>query len=179
MLQDAASALNPLRKVEWQLKQALRTRKIARTELKARSLKLLADVGVPDPAIIMRRYPHELSGGLAQRVLLASVLATDPDVLVADEPTSALDVTTQAKVMRLFRQIVEDRGLTLVLITHDIVAASLLADRVAVIFEGRIVEEGDTATVIQSPSHSYTRALVAAATSTEVTTSGGARNELA
>jgi len=179
MLQDAASALNPLRRVEWQLKQALTLRNTPRSEVRRRSLELLTDVGVPEPEVIMRRYPHELSGGLAQRVLLASVLATEPDVLVADEPTSALDVTTQARVMKLFRRIVKERGLTLVLITHDIVAASLLSDRVAVILEGHIVEENDTASVIQSPSHAYTRALVAAATSTEVTTAGGAINESA
>ncbi len=177
MLQDAASALNPLRQVRWQLKQALKIRGVPRRELETRSLELLANVGVPEPAIIMTRYPHELSGGLAQRVLLASVLATEPDVLVADEPTSALDVTTQAKVMRLFRRIIEEQGLTLVLITHDLVAATLLADRVAVILDGAIVEESETATIIQSPTHTYTRALVAAATSTEILTLGDGTHE--
>jgi peptide/nickel transport system ATP-binding protein len=168
MVQDAASALNPLRRVKWQLRQALRVHGTTRRKLETRMQELLLAAGISDPPALLRRYPHELSGGLAQRVLLATVLAIEPEILIVDEPTSALDVTTQAKVMALFRKIVEVDGRTVVLITHDFVAASMIADQVAVMYQGKIVERGLMTRVIEAPQHEYTRALVRAATSTEL-----------
>lgn len=163
MPQDAVSALNPIRRVSWQLAQVLKARRIPRSERRARSVELLGMAGLPDPEAILARYPHELSGGLAQRVILATILATESDVLVADEPTSALDVTTQRVVMELLRSLVDERGMTLILITHDLRSAARVADRVAVIYRGDLVEEGNAAEVLAAPRDAYTAALVAVA----------------
>jgi len=162
MMQDASSALNPIRKVSWQLRRAIEIRHPRDGGIQARSEELLRAAGIHSPSEIMGSYPHELSGGLAQRVLLATTLATEPKILVVDEPTSALDVTTQAQVMKLFRDLVND-GLSLVLITHDLAAAALVSDRIVVLNKGKVVEQGDTRAIVNQPQEDYTRRLLAAA----------------
>lgn len=162
MMQDAPSALNPIRRVGWQLSGALKASGVARSLHATRSLELLAEAGLASPTQVLRKYPHELSGGQAQRVLLATALATMPSVLVADEPTSALDVTTQARVMDQFRRLV-DGGLCLVLITHDLMAASRVSDTIVVLRDGKVVEQGPTEIITDAPAHPYTRQLLDAA----------------
>lgn len=162
MMQDAPSALNPIRRVAWQLSGALKASGVARSLYEERSLDLLSEAGLAAPTQVLRKYPHELSGGQAQRVLLATALATMPSVLVADEPTSALDVTTQARVMDQFRRLV-DGGLCLVLITHDLVAASRVSDTIIILRDGKVVEQGPTDVITTTPAHPYTRQLLAAA----------------
>lgn len=164
MPQDAVSALNPLRTVHWQLERVLKHRGVPRPERKSRAAALLQDAGITNPSDVLTKYPHELSGGLAQRVILATVLATEPRALIADEPTSALDVSTQAVVLNMFRTLVDDTGIALAIITHDLRAAVKLADNIAVMHRGRIVETGTPETIWQSPRHDYTRALVGAST---------------
>jgi peptide/nickel transport system ATP-binding protein len=133
-----------------------------RAARRARILELLADVAMPEPDRRVRQHPHELSGGLRQRALIASALAAGPAILVADEPTTALDATVQARVLDLLRRIA-DTGVAVVLISHDLAAVRRIADRIAVMREGRFVETGTAAAVLDEPQHPYTKALVAAA----------------
>jgi oligopeptide/dipeptide ABC transporter ATP-binding protein len=123
---------------------------------------MLGLVHVGDPALRMRSYPHELSGGTAQRVTLALALACGPRIVVADEPTTGLDVTVQSQIMRLFREIQTQTGLGILLITHDLGLASDLCDRIAVLYAGRLAEVGDTRRIVRAPSHPYAAALFAA-----------------
>lgn len=160
MFQDAGNALNPLRRASWQVEEALRALGVPRARRHAEALDFLRRAEVPDVERYARRYPHQLSGGLAQRVLLASVLAGNPSVLIADEPTSALDVTTQAKIADLLRRLVKEEQLAMMLITHDLTVAAQLADEIAVMYQGHVVEQGTVAEVFRAPQHEYTRALV-------------------
>lgn len=160
MFQDAAAALNPLRRVGWQVDEALRARGVPRARRPAERLAYLAMAEVPEPERRQRQYPHELSGGLAQRVLLATVLASRPDLLVTDEPTSALDATTQSQVVALLKRLMAEQDLGVALITHDLAVAAHLCDDLAVLYAGRIVEHGPTDQVLRTPTHPYTEALV-------------------
>nr|WSY48845.1 ABC transporter ATP-binding protein [Streptomyces sp. NBC_00886] len=160
MFQDAASALNPLRRVGWQVDEALRARGMPRAQRPAERLKYLAMAEVPEPERRQRQYPHELSGGLAQRVLLATVLASRPDLIIADEPTSALDATTQSQVVALLKRLMAEQNLGVALITHDLAVAAHLCDDLAVLYGGQIVEHGPTDQVLRTPTHPYTEALV-------------------
>jgi oligopeptide/dipeptide ABC transporter ATP-binding protein len=126
-----------------------------------RALELLGDVGVPDVATRAREYPHQLSGGLRQRVMLAIALANRPRVLIADEPTTALDVTTQAQILELLGELRRETGLALLLVTHDLGVVAGLADRVVVMYAGRVVEQGTADDIFTSPQHPYTRGLLA------------------
>lgn len=162
MFQDAGNALNPLRRAIWQVEEALRALGVPRADRRATALTFLTRAEVPDVERYSRRYPHQLSGGLAQRVLLAAVLAGGPSVLIADEPTSALDVTTQARIAGLLRRLVVEERIAMMLITHDLTVAGQIADDIAVMFEGRIVEQGPVHQVLRSPQHEYTRELVGA-----------------
>ncbi|MFI1580938.1 dipeptide ABC transporter ATP-binding protein [Embleya sp. NPDC020630] len=162
VLQDALVSLDPLRTVGSEVAEALRTHAVLpRGQVGARVLELLTDVGIPDPARRARQYPHQLSGGLRQRALIASALAAGPELLLADEPTTALDVTVQAQVLTLLGRL-RDEGTSVLMISHDLAAVARLADRVAVMYAGRIVEHGPTEQVLAEPEHSYTRALLAA-----------------
>ncbi|MFJ3799770.1 dipeptide ABC transporter ATP-binding protein [Streptomyces sp. NPDC090088] len=166
VLQDALVSLDPLRRVGAEIAEPLRThRLLSRAELRPRVLSLLDDVGVPDPARRARQYPHELSGGLRQRALIASAVAAGPDLLIADEPTTALDVTVQAQVLALLRKLRGD-GTALLLISHDLSVVAGIADRVAVMYAGRIVEQGPADRVLKAPRHPYTRALLDAVPAT-------------
>jgi peptide/nickel transport system ATP-binding protein len=162
ILQDALSSLDPLRRVAAEVAEPLRNHGVVpRGRLRERVLELLRDARVPEPELRARQYPHELSGGLRQRVLIASSVAANPDVLIADEPTTALDVTTQARVLDLLAA-KRDAGIGLLLISHDLSVVARLADRVAVMHRGVLVEHGPLGTVLDSPAHPYTRRLLAA-----------------
>jgi len=162
VLQDALASLDPLRRVGQEIAEPLRLhRAVPRGEAAARAVQLLRTVGVPEPEIRSRQYPHELSGGLRQRALIASALACDPPLVVADEPTTALDVTVQAQILALLaRQ--KEAGTALLLISHDLGVVSQLADRVLVMKEGAAVEEGPAQQVLTAPEHPYTRELLGA-----------------
>ena len=135
--------------------------KIAGSELRARVLDLLRSVGLDPPEEFIERYPHELSGGQRQRVAIARALAVDPDLVVADEPTSMLDVSIRMEVLNLLNRLKRERGLAILLITHDLASARYLADRILVLYRGRIVEDGPGEQIVTSPAHPYTRALLA------------------
>ncbi|MFE1321126.1 dipeptide ABC transporter ATP-binding protein [Kitasatospora phosalacinea] len=160
VLQDALASLDPLRTVRAEVAEPLRThRTVPRAQTADRVLELLRDVGVPEPARRAAQYPHQLSGGLRQRALIASAVAAEPELLIADEPTTALDVSVQAQILDLLDRL-RARGTALLLISHDLAVVGRLADRVAVMYRGRIVETGPTARVLEHPAHPYTRALL-------------------
>ncbi|MCK9931557.1 ABC transporter ATP-binding protein [Frankia sp. Mgl5] len=162
VLQDALVSLDPLRTAGAEIAEPLRThRVVGRAQLRSRVLSLLTDVGVPEPERRAAQYPHQLSGGLRQRALIASALAAGPELLVADEPTTALDVTVQAQVLSLLRQLTTS-GMSLLLISHDLAVVAGLADQIAVMYGGLVVEQGPTAAVLGDPRHPYTQALLAA-----------------
>jgi len=161
--QDALVSLDPLRRVGREVAEAVEVHEggLSRGEVGQRVIHALESVAMPDAAARARQYPHELSGGLRQRALIASALAARPQLLVADEPTTALDVTVQAQILDLLAEL-KERGLGVLLISHDLAVVSRLADRVAVMKDGRFVETGPTSDVLANPQHEYTRALLAA-----------------
>ena len=159
--QRPMSALNPVRTIASQGIEALRVhRGLARAEATARLARLMADVGVDDPPRRLRSYPHELSGGLAQRVCIAMALSCEPRLLIADEPTTALDVTTQANLLMRLRALRDQTGLSVLFITHDLGVVADVADNVVVMYAGQVVESGPTSQVLAAPGHPYTRALL-------------------
>jgi oligopeptide/dipeptide ABC transporter ATP-binding protein len=161
VLQEAAEALNPVYSIGFQLVETIRihTRK-SRREARKRARELLAEVAVGDPDAVARSYPHELSGGEAQRAMLALALAGEPRCLIADEPTSALDVVTQARVLDLLELLTCTQGLALMLVSHDLLVVEKLVERVAVMYAGSIVEEAPTQDLFDDPLHPYTRMLL-------------------
>lgn len=161
--QDPTVSLNPTQRVSHQVAEAVRLRGVAKPAIDAAVIEALTQAGIDDPVARARQYPHELSGGLRQRVLIAIALAGDPDVIVADEPTSALDVTVQRRILDHLDSLVRDRGIALVIITHDLGVAADRADRVVVLQNGLVVEQGSAIDVLASPADPYTRRLVAAA----------------
>lgn len=160
VFQDPPSALNPLRRIGSQVVDAARVR--GRRAARARAVELLELVGLPEPGRLVDAYPHELSGGMLQRVMIAGALAGEPRVLIADEPTTALDAAVQAQVLDVLADLQARLGLALLLITHDIGVVARMADDVAVMYAGRIVESGPAQTVLRTPEHPYTRGLLAA-----------------
>lgn len=166
--QDPMSNLNPVWKVGFQIREALRAN-TARGEARRRATELLAAAGMPDPARQAARYPHQLSGGMCQRALIAIGLAGRPRLLIADEPTSALDVTVQRQVLDHLQQLTDELGTALLLITHDLALAAERAESVVVMHRGVAVESGAAEAILRDPSHEYTRRLVAAAPSLTVT----------
>jgi oligopeptide transport system ATP-binding protein len=161
--QDPSSTLHPLLKIETQLTEHARYHLgLDKQAAKQRALDLLEAVRVPDPVGALASLPHEFSGGLRQRIAIAIALACDPKILLADEPTTALDVTVQAGILRLLTELVQQRGLSIVLISHDLGVMSAATDRLQVMYAGRIVESGRTSQVIGRPRHPYTRSLLAA-----------------
>lgn len=164
VFQDPASYLNPSITVGRQLAETLRAhRELTRAEAHAQAVELFASVGLRHPERVYHQYPHELSGGMAQRVLIAIAISGDPDLLIADEATSSLDVLVQAEVLGLLRRLTEERGLALLLVTHDLAVVAEVCDRVLVFHQGELVEQGSTTEVIAAPSHPHTRALLDAA----------------
>ena len=163
IFQDPTSSLNPVHRIGTQIGEALRLhRGLSGTSGQKEALRLLDRVGIADAPRRLRQYPHELSGGMNQRVMIAIALAGEPDVLVADEPTTALDATIQAQILDLIRDIRRDTGMGLVLISHDLGVVADLCDRVAVMYAGRVVETAATAALLHEPHHPYTRGLLAA-----------------
>jgi peptide/nickel transport system ATP-binding protein len=163
VFQDPFGSLNPVHDVAHHLvRPLLRHRHATRIDARDRAIDLLHVVGLEPAEEFIHRHPYELSGGQRQRVAVARALAADPDVLVADEPTSMLDVSIRLDILKLFKRLKVERHLAILLITHDLASARYLADRVLVLFRGRIVESGPTADVVERPAHPYTRALLAA-----------------
>ena len=163
VFQEPMTSLNPLHTIEKQIGEILLLhRGLTGAAARARTLEVLSQVGIPDPASRLGSYPHQLSGGQRQRVMIAMALANEPDLLIADEPTTALDVTVQAQIIALLQDIQKRLGMSLLFITHDLGIVRKIAQRVCVMKEGKIVEQGDVARVFAAPEHPYTRALLAA-----------------
>jgi oligopeptide/dipeptide ABC transporter ATP-binding protein len=162
IFQQPQSSLNPVFSVGEQISEVLRLHiGMTRDQAWQRAGELLRSVGIPDPASRLRAYPHELSGGQAQRIMIAMALACSPALLIADEPTTALDVTIQAQILDLMRELREKLGTAVILITHDLGVVAEMADRVAVMYAGKIVEEADVETLFERPLHPYTQGLIA------------------
>ncbi|MGH8904173.1 MAG: ABC transporter ATP-binding protein [Egibacteraceae bacterium] len=162
VFQDALTALNPVFPVGWQIGEMFRVhRDASRREARRQAIELMERVRIPSAPQRANDYPHQFSGGMRQRVMIAMALALDPDVLIADEPTTALDVTVQAQVMELLRELQAQTGMGLILITHDLGVVADVADRVAVMYAGRIVETGPVRAIYHNPAHPYTQGLMA------------------
>ena len=163
IFQDPMSALNPARRIGRQIAEVCEHHLgLSRQQAEARTLDLLKLVGVSEPQARMKQYPHELSGGLCQRVMIAIAVAAEPKLLIADEPTTALDVTVQAQILDLLKDLRRRLNMAMVLITHDIGVVAGSADRVAVMYAGRLAEAGTVEEVLTAPQHPYTKALLAA-----------------
>src|SRR5690625_486797 len=161
VFQDPMSSLNPVFTIGHQLMEAIRTkRKTSRREAETKAIELLKDVGIQDPVRRMREYPHQFSGGMLQRVLIAIALASKPKLLIADEPTTALDVTIQAQILNLFKNIQKKYGMAIIMITHDLGVIAQFVDRVFVMYSGRIVEEGSTNDIFYDTAMPYTWSLL-------------------
>ena len=163
VFQEPSTALNPVYTVGWQIAEGIRAHgKFSRAEAKAKAIEILGRVGIPDPETRVNYYPHQFSGGQKQRVVIAMALVLDPGLIVADEPTTALDVTVQAEILDLLRRCRDEFGTAIVLITHNMGVVADLADRVVVMYEGKVVEEADAETLFTTPKHEYTKRLLAA-----------------
>lgn len=166
VFQEPMTALNPTMRVGDLIAEAVRVTGLrSRRAVRARVIELMASVGIPDPARRARMWPHELSGGLRQRVMIAAALATEPEVLFCDEPTTALDVTIQDQILGLLRRLQEERGMAMVFVSHDLAVVAEVCDRIAVMYAGRVVETGPVDDVLRAPRHPYTAALLASAPS--------------
>lgn len=161
IFQDPLTSLNPVFTVGSQIVESIRTHmKLSKEEARQRAISLLEKVGMPDAVGTMKKYPHTLSGGMRQRVMIAMALACNPRLLIADEPTTALDVTIQAQIMKLLKEVQQETGMALILITHDIGVVANMADRVLVMYAGQIVEEAPVEELFARPAHPYTKALL-------------------
>ena len=163
VFQDPMSSLNPVHRVGDQVAEAIRAhRDVTPADARAEALALFRRVGIADPEGRLTAYPHELSGGMRQRVMIAMAIANRPRLLIADEPTTALDVTVQAQILDLLAELRRETGMALIFITHSLAVVAEIADRVAVVYAGQVVEQGPVAAVFARPLHPYTKALLAA-----------------
>jgi ABC-type dipeptide/oligopeptide/nickel transport system ATPase component len=168
VFQDPTASLHPMLTIERQLTDHLRAHtNVSKVVAREKALEALHKVKVPLPETALKKYPHQFSGGQLQRIAIAIAIICEPSILIADEPTTALDVTVQAGVLRLLRQLCDELGLAVLLITHDLGVMSSLADRIAVLRQGEIVEEGPRYDVLRNPQHAYTQALIDALPSHE------------
>ncbi|MFM2486375.1 dipeptide ABC transporter ATP-binding protein [Celerinatantimonas yamalensis] len=163
IFQDPMTSLNPCYTVGFQIIEALKIHaaSLSKHQLRERAIELLQQVGIPAPELRLNTYPHQLSGGMSQRVMIAMAVACNPKLLIADEPTTALDVTIQAQIVELLLQLQQQKNMGLILITHDLALVAEAADRVIVMYAGQIVETGPAAEIFKHPQHPYTQALLA------------------
>jgi oligopeptide/dipeptide ABC transporter ATP-binding protein len=162
IFQDALSALNPVLTVGWQIDEMVRVhRGGSQRDARRRTLELMDRVRIPKARERVESYPHEFSGGMRQRIMIAIALALDPDIVIADEPTTALDVTVQAQIMQLLKDLQDENGMGLILITHDLGVVADVSDRIAVMYAGKIVEEANVHDLYAVPAHPYTKGLMA------------------
>jgi oligopeptide/dipeptide ABC transporter ATP-binding protein len=161
VFQDPLTALNPVLTIGRQITEVLRRHfRSSAADAQRRAVELLANVGIPDPTLRLRQYPHEFSGGMRQRVTIAMALAGEPRLLIADEPTTALDVTVQAEIVSLIQRLQREKGLTVIWVTHDLALLARIADRVLVMYAGRVVEDAPVGRLFAAPRHPYARTLL-------------------
>ncbi|MBT2599433.1 ABC transporter ATP-binding protein [Oceanobacillus sp. ISL-74] len=161
IFQDPMTALNPTLTIGTQLMEGLKEHKgISGKEAKAKAIEMMELVGIPSPEERLKQYPHQFSGGMRQRIVIAIALICEPDLLIADEPTTALDVTIQAQILELFEKIQEKMGVSITLITHDLGVVAKIADRIAVMYAGKIIESGTKREIFYQPQHPYTKGLL-------------------
>jgi oligopeptide/dipeptide ABC transporter ATP-binding protein len=161
VFQDPLTALNPVLTIGRQITEVLRRHfRSSAADARRRAVELLANVGIPDPPLRLRQYPHEFSGGMRQRVTIAMALAGEPRLLIADEPTTALDVTVQADIVTLIQRLQREKGLTVIWVTHDLALLARIADRVLVMYAGRVVEDAPAGKLFAAPMHPYARTLL-------------------
>lgn len=161
IFQEPMTSLNPVYRVGNQIVEAIRTHeKVSKAEAKARAVDLLRKVGIPSPEARINDYPHQMSGGMRQRVMIAIALACEPKLLIADEPTTALDVTIQAQILELMMDLKEKLGMAIIMITHDLGIVARMCEKIAVMYAGKIVEYGTTDEIFYEPKHEYTKGLL-------------------
>jgi oligopeptide/dipeptide ABC transporter ATP-binding protein len=162
IFQEPMTSLNPVFKVGEQIMEAIRFHmKLSKKEAKSYAIEMLTKVGISRPESVVDEYPHQLSGGMRQRVMIAIAMACEPKILIADEPTTALDVTIQAQILNLMRQLQQEKGTSIMLITHDLGVVAEMCDRVVVMYAGQVVEETDVKSLFKNPKHPYTKGLLA------------------
>ena len=162
IFQEPMSSLNPSMRLDKQMIEGIRLHTpLTKAEARKKAADILSQVGIPDPQRVLKNYPHQLSGGMSQRVMIAMAMSCEPDLLIADEPTTALDVTIQAQILELMKKIQQDKGMSILLITHDLGVVAEMCSRVIVMYAGKIVEEAPVEILFANPTHPYTQGLIA------------------
>ena len=162
IFQEPMSSLNPSMRIDKQMIEGIRLHTpLTKAEARKKAADILSQVGIPDPQRVLKNYPHQLSGGMSQRVMIAMAMSCEPDLLIADEPTTALDVTIQAQILELMKKIQQDKGMSILLITHDLGVVAEMCSRVIVMCAGKIVEEATVEILFANPTHPYTQGLIA------------------